>query len=141
MTDEVPNGLISVQRCNSLLAGERLRSAARALSVIPRRAGTVVVPSDDAGHRILGAALALDANLVPGDRTKRYDCPVLLVGGYLAGPVGVAQAASLARSLGATRVEAAILGGWNAAIPGLDAFHLLADNPSRSMQGTVRRAS
>jgi hypothetical protein len=48
------------------------------------------------------------------------DCATcLLVGGTIAGPVGVAEAAATVTRAGARRVEAAIIGGWPEPIPGI----------------------
>ena len=120
-----PVDLMDLQRRNNLLSGMELRAAAEKLAFLPKRPGLVVVPFDDPGHRILGAALALSFCVTPADHTRRYTGPVLLLGGYQAGPLGVVQAAQLAWSLGATHVEVAYLGGWEADVEGVSARYIL----------------
>ncbi len=106
-----------VQTRNSTLSSEELRRAAGILSEVAVAEGLRLMPVDEAGDRLIGAALAVRDDLPLVDSSRRLDGEdILLVTGHVAGAVGVALKASLARALGAMRVEAAILGGWNAGI-------------------------
>jgi hypothetical protein len=129
MGDLTLTRVLDAQRTNSTLAGQELRIAAQDLIGMHVPPSTVVLTYDEAGQRIMGAALTLsDSFPVPFDTTTRLPAgaPCLLVGGVIAGSVGVAQAAQLARSLGAEDVTAAVLGGWAEPIPGVDQVRTLA---------------
>lgn len=76
---------------------------------------------DAVGERIMGAAMTIAEHPV-----EVFDCTAafpggaacLLVGGVIAGPVGLADAAAVAAS-GANHIEAATIGGWSAPIDGV----------------------
>lgn len=77
---------------------------------------------DAAGERIIGAAMTLtDQPVKVFDYTHSFPdrSKCLLVGGFIAGPVGVADAAAAVIAAGATRVQAAVLGGWSDPIDGV----------------------
>jgi hypothetical protein len=121
--------VLNAQRENATLAGHQLRAAARDLIDLSVNPSTFVLTYDDAGQRIVGAALALDdAFPVPFDTTAPLPpgAVCLLVGGVIAGPLGVAELARLARNLGAAQVNAAVLGGWSDPISGINCVHPLA---------------
>jgi hypothetical protein len=129
MLDDALTRVLSAQSTNSTLAGQQLRAAARDLIDMRLSPASIVLTYDEAGQRIMGAALALDdAFPVPFDSTAPLPqgAVCLLVGGVIAGPLGVAEMARLARNLGASRVIAAVLGGWSNPIPGVDCVHALA---------------
>lgn len=105
------------QTRNSTLSSDELRRAANLLAEVATCEGLRLMPVDEAGDRLIGAALASRDDLPLVDASHRLDGQnVLLVAGHLAGAVGVALKASLARALGAVRVDAAIIGGWPAGI-------------------------
>jgi hypothetical protein len=121
--------VLEAQRENATLAGQQLRAAARDLIDLCVNPSTVVLTYDDAGQRIMGAALALDdAFPMPFDTTAPLPpgAVCLLVGGVIAGPLGVAKLAKLVRKLGASEVSAAVLGGWSDPISGINCVHPLA---------------
>jgi hypothetical protein len=99
------------QTRNSTLAATELRDAARTLAAIATDGGWALLGVDAAGERLIGAALIADDRVRLVDASRRLDgLSVLLVAGHIAGPTGIAMKATLALSLGATRVEATVLG-------------------------------
>lgn len=109
------------QTRNSTLSNGELRRAADLLAKVALREGLRLLPVDETGDRLIGAALVRRDDLPLVDASHRLDGKnVLLVTGHVAGGAGVALKASSARALGAVRVEAALLGGWNAEIAGCD---------------------
>ena len=99
------------QTRNSTLASKELRGAARTLAALATDGGWALLAVDGAGERLIGAALVADEGVRVVDTSRRLDgLPVLLVAGHIAGPTGIAMKASLALSLGATRVMATVLG-------------------------------
>ena len=105
------------QTRNSTLSSHELRRAADRLAEVAVGEGLRLMPVDEAGDRLIGAALAASDLLSLVDASRRLDGEdILLVTGHVAGAVGVSLKASMARALGAVRVEAAILGGWSAGI-------------------------
>lgn len=113
--------VLEAQTHNSNLSGDELMSAAIALARIARLRRFAVLPSDQAGERILGAALALEEAIEPADRSCRFDRQrVLLVAGYIAGDASVSSRASAARALGAENVDVALLTPWPDRIEGCD---------------------
>ena len=122
MTHELLWSALNAQQANATLAGPQLRAAAEELArlYVPDR--TRVRALDAAGERIVGAALALcDEPLEMFDYTDAFtgSATCLLVGGFIAGPAGVEAAATAAVRAGATKVEAAVIGGWSAPIRGV----------------------
>lgn len=104
------------QQANAQLCGSELRAAALGLIEIARTSRAVVMAFDAAGERILGAALVLAEDPIEiFDYTDRCpaDTTCLLVGGAIAGPVGLAGAAATVTAAGACRVEAALLSEWS----------------------------
>jgi hypothetical protein len=109
------------QTRNSTLASGELRVAAELLADVAEGEGFRLMPVDETGDRLIGAALVSRDDLPLVDASHRLDGEdVLLVTGHLAGAVGVSLKASLARALGAVRVDAAVLGGWSAGIAGCE---------------------
>lgn len=107
------------QTRNSTLAGDELRVAAELLAGVAEGQKFRLMPVDETGERLIGATLVTRDDLPLVDASHRLDGEnVLLVTGHLAGVVGVALKASLARSLGAVGVDAAVLGGWSEGIAG-----------------------
>lgn len=120
MTHEVLRTVLAAQKVNATLSGRDLRAVAEnLLSLSSTR--TRLKALDDAGERIIGAAMLLSDTVVTWDYTtpfpQRSTC--LLVGGVVAGPVGLVAAAQRASEAGAARVEAAIIGGWVDQVPGV----------------------
>lgn len=114
-------GVLQAQTRNSLLAGDELTNAARALVEVMRSRRTVAVPSDSVGDRILGAALLLEPTLPLADRSLRFDgCSVLVVAGHISGEARLSARARSVRALGAVHVEAALLNRWTDTIDGCD---------------------
>ncbi|WP_141214029.1 hypothetical protein [Mycobacterium marinum] len=112
------NRILTAQGANSTLRGDDLRSAGREVSALALGAGDAIMAVDEAGERIVGAALLADDRVCAVDCSRRLDNqPVLLVAGYVAGTVGIVLKADLARSLGAPHVHAVFLGeeGMNTA--------------------------
>jgi hypothetical protein len=121
MTTNLLAGVLEAQTRNSLLAGDELTNAARALVEVMRSRRTVAVPSDSVGDRILGAALLLEPTLPLADRSLRFDgCSVLVVAGHISGEARLSARARSVRALGAVHVEAALLTRWADTIDGCD---------------------
>lgn len=119
-------GVLEAQTRNSLLAGDELMGAARALVEVMLNRRTVALPSDSVGNRILGAALLLEPTLPLADRSLRFDgCSVLIVAGYISGDASVSARAQSVRALGAVHVEAALLSRWADPIEGCDAVQTI----------------
>src|SRR5262245_37601886 len=116
MTHELLWSVLSAQRANATLSGGDLRTAAQDLArdLAQERFNTrsVLMAFDTVGERILGAAMVLsDQNIEVFDYTGPFParCTCLLVGGNIAGPVGIADAADVVTRAGARRVEAALI--------------------------------
>lgn len=104
--------ILCAQTANSTLGGDDLRNAGREVAALASGAGDALMAVDDAGERIIGAALLADDGVRAIDSSRRLDNQsVLLVAGYIAGTTGIAVKAELARSLGAVHVHAAFLSG------------------------------
>src|SRR4051794_26349371 len=115
--------VLNAQSHNALLRGDDLAVATGDLARIARdHEAAELVAADTAGDRIIGAATVLHPPpTAPADLSQRLDGRnVLLVSGMIAGPIGLMQTAARLRSLGATDVRAAVLGGWDDTIPGID---------------------
>jgi hypothetical protein len=122
MTHALLWSVLDAQRANATLSGEALRDAGRQLAEFRTSGPAVLMAFDAAGERIIGAALAVtDRELPVYDYTVAFPARTtcLLVGGYVAGPVGIAAAATAATRAGAARVEVALLGGWHEPISGV----------------------
>lgn len=117
--------LYLAQRHEGTFGGSELLQAARSVARIAANRHLRLMACDRSGERIVGTASALTScGLV--DTSSRLDgVAVLLVAGLLAGPVGLAQQAKTARSLGAREVHAVFLGGWEHPIEGCDSTTLL----------------
>lgn len=114
MTHELLWNVLETQRANATFSGPALRAAAEDLPEAKPAGHTVLMAFDAAGERIIGAAMALgDGNLEIFDYTGTFPdrATCLLVGGFIAGPVGLADAAAAVIEAGARRVEAVIVGG------------------------------
>ena len=108
---------------NSLLSGEALRGAARGL--VAASDGMLVMAADEAGERVIGAALAMSDRLALVDQSAVVrGQAVVLVSGYTAGDVGRARAVSVAHSQGAVHIELAALSICSE-IPGCDKVTLI----------------
>lgn len=122
-------GVLEAQTRNSLLAGDELIVAARALVELMRTRNAVALPSDTVGNRILGAALLLEPTLPLADRSLRFDgCSVVLVAGHISGEAGLSRRAHSVRALGAVHVEAALLSRWAEPIEGCDAVQSIGSD-------------
>lgn len=122
VTHELLWSVLDAQRANATLSGNSLRQAAQHLLGLPPKGRTLLMAFDAAGERIVGAAMALaDRDLKVYDYTTAFPARAtcLLVGGYVAGPVGIAEAAASASRAGARLVEVALLGGWADPISGV----------------------
>ncbi|GJO16031.1 hypothetical protein NJB1507_03250 [Mycobacterium marinum] len=116
------NRILTAQSANSALCGDDLRNAGREVAALALRGGDELLAVDDAGERIIGAALLADDGVRAVDTSRRLDNrSVLLVAGHVAGTTGVASKADLARSLGAAHVRAAFLSEEGVRIDGCDA--------------------
>lgn len=103
--------VLAAQTANSTLRGDDLRCAGREVAALTARTGDALLAVDDAGERIIGSALLTDDGVRVVDASRRLEHQtVLLVAGYIAGTTGIALKAEMARSLGASRVRAVILG-------------------------------
>jgi hypothetical protein len=130
--------VLHAQSHNSALQGDDLTVATKDLARIAgEHSDSELVAADAAGDRIIGAATVLHPALnAPADLTRRLDGrSVLLVSGVVAGAVGLMQTAARLRSLGATAVHAAILNGWDEAIPGMDELVSLGGPDHRGVPG------
>src|SRR5262245_12562891 len=115
MTHKLLWSALETQSDNATLAGGELRAAAENLLRHHGSGNRVLVAFDATGERVIGAAMTLtDEPLKMYDYTRAFPAHAtcLLVGGLIAGPVGVADAAAAVTAAGAARVEAAIIGGW-----------------------------
>lgn len=122
MTHERLWSALEAQSENATLAGGELRAAAEELLRLHGSSNSVLMAFDAAGERVIGAALTLtDEPLMMFDHTRPFPAHAtcLLVGGVIAGPAGVADAAATVAAAGAPRVEAAVIGGWAGAIDGV----------------------
>lgn len=112
---------------NSTLSQSDLRAAAHNLAALVVDRGHAVMAVDEAGERLIGAALVLDERLQAVNVSRRLDDQaVILVAGYIAGTTGVARKAALVRSLGARHVEATLLGEEALTIEGCERVTPLA---------------
>jgi len=134
MTHELLWSALNAQQANATLAGRQLQAAAEELIRVhtPRRMRVAAL--DAAGERIIGAALALsDEPLDVFDYTdvfpRGFSC--LLVGGFVAGPVGIEDAAAAVIGAGAAKVEAAVIGGWSGPVAGVSRVRDLGRAPAR----------
>ena len=124
------------QTRNSTLSSEELRRAADLLAEVAQGEELRLMPVDESGDRLIGAALARRDDLPLVDSSRRLDGEdVLLVTGHVAGAVGIALKASFARALGAVRVDAALLGGWSEAITGCERVWDIAPPPVTPLAG------
>jgi len=122
MTHELLWSALEAQTDNATLAGGELRAAAEELLRLHGSGNRVFMAFDATGERVIGAAMTLtDEPLKMFDYTRAFPAHAtcLLVGGVIAGPVGVADAAAAVTAAGAARVEAAIIGGWAGTIEGV----------------------
>lgn len=129
MTHELLWNVLGAQKANSVLSGVMLRRAAEDLVAIRRDLGAVVQAFDGAGERLIGAALLLDdESFETRDATTTLpDGSVcLLVGGYLAGTVGVEMAIKMVKAAGAGPVHVALLGGHAGPLDGVVSTHQMA---------------
>jgi hypothetical protein len=120
VTHETLNAVLAAQQVNATLSGRDLRDAAENLLRLSS-GRTVLKAVDAAGERIIGAALLLSESVQTWDYSGPFPSKstCLLVGGVVAGPVGLAAAAQAAQAAGATRVDAAIVSGWAGLVPGV----------------------
>lgn len=122
--------LLATER-NSVLAGQELRQAARALTLRVATDELSVLGVGEAGERIIGAAL-VDHALHLVDRSRRVDGrSILIVSGYMAGPYDIASMATALWSMGAAHVHAALIGPDLGPIPGCETVTSL-DQRSRA---------
>lgn len=127
-------GVLHAQTRNSLLTGNELLFAARAVLEILQEREATAVPGDSVGDRILGAALGLDPSLPLVDRSVRLDGRrILLVAGHISGDAAVSARAQSARALGAVHVQAALLSHWTSPIAGCDAVWCIGKNHALSL--------
>ncbi|MFT4082839.1 MAG: hypothetical protein QM638_09655 [Nocardioides sp.] len=129
MSHELLWSALNAQQANATLIGPQLRAAAEELlrMYVPGRMRVMAL--DAAGERIIGAALAMrDEHIEMFDYTEAFagTSTCLLIGGFIAGPAGVEAAATAVTGAGATRVEAAVIGGWSAPIRGVSRVRELA---------------
>ena len=133
-------GVLEAQTRNSLLAGDELVRAARALVDLLLKHPAVALASDTAGDRIIGAALLRDPSLLLADRSQRFDgCNVMLVTGHISGDAALSARARTARALGAVHVGAAVLSQWVGPIEGCDELWTLGSDRRRLCSGVSIR--
>ena len=120
MTHETLNAVLAAQQVNATLSGRDLRDVAENLLRLSS-SRTLLKAVDSAGERIIGAALLLSDSVQTWDYTGPFplNSTCLLVGGVVAGPVGLEAAARAAQAAGASRVDAAIVSGWSGQIAGI----------------------
>ena len=130
MTHEVLNSVMAAQQTNATLTGRDLRAAAENITELAT-GHTVLKALDAVGERIIGAALLLDDSLQTWDYTGPFPAKstCLLIGGVVAGPVGITAAAQGAAAAGATRVEVALLSGWSNPVPGVAHVRQMGQTP------------
>ena len=136
--DDTLGWLVQAQRRNGLLQGDELAGAAATTVDIARHQRATLIAADEAGERIIGAAIALNpGECEPTDLTRRFDGEVLLlISGMIAGPAGLAQTAARLRSLGAGAVHVGVLGGWPKPIAGIDTIATLGTPFARFVSGS-----
>lgn len=120
MSHETLNAVLAAQQLNATLSGRELRAAAENLLRLST-GRTVLKAVDAAGERIIGAALLLSDAIKTWDYSSGFPprSACLLVGGVVAGPVGLAAAAQAAQAAGASRVDAAVVSGWSGHVRGV----------------------
>lgn len=117
--------LLDASERNTKLSGDELRLAAAAVARRAASDGLLVASADDAGERIIGAALAL-AELELLNRTRRADgCAVLLVAGHIAGHYDVERTAGILRSLGAAHVQAMVMSAPTLSAAGCESVEII----------------
>lgn len=113
--------ICEAQTRNTTLAGDDLRAAAHGLAALAMGSRMRLLAVDEAGERLIGAALVQDHGVQTVDTSRRLDdLHILLVAGWVAGTTGIAMKAELARSLGAQRVEVVTLGSVESPIAGCE---------------------
>lgn len=118
------------QTRNSTLAGDDLRNAGREIAALAVGEGYAVMAADEAGERLIGAALLADDRVRAADASHRLDGQsVLMVAGYLAGTSGMALKAALVRSLGALHVRATVLGSSGVRVDGCEQVTAIRTQP------------
>jgi hypothetical protein len=128
MLHELLWNVLDAQHANATLTGPVLRAAADDLLCSRPNQRTLFMAFDAAGERILGAAMAVaDESLEVFDYTRPFPdrATCVLVGGFIAGPAGIASAAAAVTSAGAERVEAVLVGGPTARIAGVNRIRLV----------------
>lgn len=124
--------VFEAQTLNSTLAGESLRRAGHEIAALALARNLNVLAADQAGERLVGAALLADERVRPVDISCRLDDQsVLVVSGHVAGPTGLTQKAYSARALGAVHVEAAVLGTCCEGVGGYDDMTMIARSGRR----------
>lgn len=132
----------AAQSRNSTLSDEPLRGAASRLARIAITERMHLMPVDQTGDRLVGAALAAHDGLALVDASFRLDGQkILLVAGHLAGSIGVSLRATVARKLGAVHVEAASLGGWADHIQGCARVWDIADTAALHQRAARERST
>src|SRR3954447_7747118 len=103
--------LVYAQQRNAVISGSDLVAAAKDVATVARRHDAVLIAHDQAGERIIGAALALYPEACrPADLTVRRDgAVVLMVSGVSAAPRALIQTVDRMHSLGAAAVHVAVL--------------------------------
>jgi hypothetical protein len=127
--------LYAAQRHAGSFGGEELRAAAEYAARLSCQNGWRLLAADASGERIVGTATIV-GNCHVADTTRRQDgASILLVAGAIAGQYGLARAAFLARSMGASEVHCAYIGGWKGDIPGCDSVRIITrDQPTGQIQ-------
>ena len=117
--------VLDAQSANATFSGSVLRAAANQVTALAVQPGVRFMAFDAAGERILGAAIAVHGDLPLFDYTSPFPSrgTCVLVGGFLAGPVGLADAAAAIRAVGARRVEAVVVDGPMGSVPGVGRIH------------------
>lgn len=134
MSHELLWSALDAQQANATLAGPQLRSAAEELLRVYDPGRVRLMALDAAGERIIGAVLTMqDAPIEVFDYTEAFagTSTCLLVGGFIAGSAGVEAAATSVIAAGATKVEAAVIGGWSAPIRGVSRVRDLGRDHAR----------
>jgi len=128
MTHELLWSVLDAQHANATLSGPVLRAAAEDLTRSQANRRALFMAFDSAGERILGAAMAVATEPIEVfDYTRPFPdgATCVLVGGFTAGPTGLASAAIAVTRAGARRVEAIILGGPTARVAGVSRIRLI----------------
>lgn len=120
--------LYAVQSYAGSFGGQDLLAAAEHAAQLSSLNGWRLLAADSSGERIVGVASTLGECYLADTAWRHDGVAILLVAGAIAGQFGLARAAWIARSMGASEVHCAYIGGWEGGIPGCDSVQLFPRN-------------